>query len=767
MKHLRKVCAVLLAMLMVAVILPSFDLMPAETESVLPSVSAAEVGVVVNGDFSQSEKKEQQQKDDGCGNMETVYYNHATGWDQNKWAVNITGGYANFSKDSSVANSVGLSQLVPVNTNATYKLTFTVRYGNPCFTYKITGTSESGEVLASGTPSSGSSAKTNTVEFKTGSHNYVCIQFVCTGTGSSDSRLDNVALSVVSAGDTGTHAKPTLKSFGTEYNRPASSSDNIIVQPGFEESTTNAQWNTSDFLKQGVSIVTGDAAGAHSGKAYLKYYHGSVNYTEWPMFQFTCPTAGEYVFSAWVRTPGLSSDNQGKASIGIINPDNGKFLCYGNAGGSYDGHYSNQEVQIRSTATDDNWHLRSVTFYVGENNSIVSIGMYGLKSTMYVDDISVHLLSKGVKYTGNQTGSLTGSVSKSSTNYYCKSEDNLIPDANMNGSLSRDFWSGAAGWSNGFLEIAKDSQNTTHGNTLHFKGTKPADNQKYRYVKFVPVEPNTKYWVTFEYRVVNAGSNGFTQLMFIDNNIIKNETFHTPKLTGNSWNTYTFSFNTGNYNRIGIVFQDSNEYEAYFDDFRFFKDSNNKLTTEPAEEVFPTLKHNKGDNNPVLESRMDTENNCYGLAFLFNLEADGVTVNNKYEGDYSNGTVDAFEMGDAHKLVAAGAVMTNDPNVGQNESLFKRENEGEVVNGKNTVVDVNAKYLLSDAKTAAVGAPEGTIAYAVRITNIPEKHKGTTIYARPYYVFQYGDQQVTVYGDIVYDAYEAIPDINDGWFEWD
>lgn len=758
MKHFRKVCAVLLAMLMVAVILPSTGLLTFENDPIAPSVQAAEVGVVVNGDFSQSEKTLQQIKEetDSCGNttQKEEYYYHATGWEQNKWAVNITSGYANFSKDSSVANAVGLSQLVPVNTNATYELTFTVRYGNPCFTYKITGTSESGEVLASGTPSSGSSAKTNTVEFKTGSHNYVCIQFVCTGTGSSDSRLDDVALSVVDSGDTGTHAKPTLKSWGTEKNRPASSSDNVIVQPGFE-STTNAQWYTTDFVdKQGVSIAT-DASIAHSGSKYLKYEHtGNVAYTNWPMFEFTCPTAGEYVFSAWVRTPLLSANNVGAASIGIINPDTNKFATYGNAGGSYDGHYSNPETQLRSTATDDNWHLRSVTFYVGENNSIVKIGMYGLKSTMYVDDISVHLLSKGTKYVGNQSGALSASTSV--TNKYCESEDNLIPDCNMNGNPSKDFWSKSSGWNNGFLEFNKDATSAAHGNALHFKGTSPASNKTYRYIKFVPVEPNTSYTVSFDYRVVKTGN----PLVFIDNNINKNAEFHTPNLgsASNSWKEYAFTFNTGNYNRIGIVFKDGTG-EAYFDDFRFFKSSDG-ISTEPEEEIFPTLKHTGGE-----ESRMEMDSGKLGLAFRFNLACTGVTVNGQYIGDYTNGKVDPFENGGEYKLIAAGAVMTNDASVGQDESRFIRENENK--NDAKTVVDVNAKYLFADHHREHFGIEGDGISYAVRITNIPEAHKGTVIYARPYYVFEYEGKEITVYGDIAYDCYEKIPDINDGWLEWD
>ena len=771
MKHFRKVCAVLLAMLMVAVILPTTGLLNSESgTSAVPSVSAAEVGVVVNGDFSQSEQKEKNREtvDDGCGNMEeeVSYYQHATGWEQNKWSVNVESDSARFSKGADVGAD-GLWQSVPVNTNATYKLTFDVKGGEPCLTYKVLGSSKDGEVLASGTPSTSSrNYSTNTVEFQTGSHNYVVILFVCTGTGSSDSYLDNVSLSVVDAGDTGTHAKPTLKSFGTEYNRPASSSDNIIVQPGFE-STTNAQWNTSTFITGPVSVVE-DASIAHSGSKYLKYYRGSVALTEWPVFEFTCTTAGEYVFSAWVRTPELSANNVGAASIGIINPDNGKFLTYGNAGGSYDGHYSNQETQLRSTATDDDWHLRSVTFYVGEPNSIVKIGMYGLKSTMYVDDISVHLLSKGVKYEGDQQGSLSASTIFNDLSnkvvdekVYCASEDNLIPDYGMSGSLAKDFWTfGASGWNNGFLEFSKDAQSSARGNTLHYKTTGPDNDKKYRYVKFVSVEPNTSYTVSFDYRVVSSGNN----LMFIDNNIKKNATFHIPSLgsASNSWKTYSFTFSTGNYNRIGIVFQDGYG-ETYYDDFRLFRnDAQSATNTEPVEEIFPTLKHNEGEDNKVLESRMemDKEAKLYGLAFLFNLEATGVTRDKQFIGDYTNGKVQPFEDGVDYKLVKAGAVVTNQEAVGTDEKAFTLDN---LDNSENTVIDVTAKYLFHNPEDY-----DGEmIHYAIRIVKIPEKHKATVIYVRPYYVFEYNGAQVIVYGDIVHDSYEGQTDINDGWLEWD
>lgn len=761
MKHFRKVCAVLLAVLMVAVMLPSF----LSFESA--PVEAADVGAVTNGNFNTGD---------------------ATGWDMSEWSISITNsssyrrsGYGARISGAADANAVLLTQVIPVNTNATYTFSFYAKAPKTgcnyiaCYTYSLdlgtTAGTCNNSLVSQATVNTGSSSWTQiTYTVNTGSYKYLQIRFIAVGNSTyDDSAIDDVALSTVNAGDTGTHAKPTLTAFTTEYNRPNSDSNNVIKQPGFE-ATTNAQWNTSAFLTNGVSHVTNDPEGAHSGSGYLKYYRGSVAPGTWSQFSVDLPSAGEYVFSAWVRTPELSANNKGVASIGVVDEDTGKFLTYSKVKDGteqYYGHYSTPEIQIRSTATDNDWHLRAVTFYVG-GASTIHIAMYGLSSEMYVDDISIHLLTNGVMYEGDQKGSLSASTSV--TNKYCESEDNLIPDCNMNGSTAVDFWSQSSGWNNGFLEFNTDGQSGDHGTVLHYKGANPGSDKLYRYVKFIYVEPNTSYTVSFDYRVVSAGN----QLTFIDNNIEKNAVFHTPSLgsASNSWKTYAFTFNTGNYNRIGIVFRDHASAETYFDDFRFFKTSDG-ISEEPAEEVYPTLKHNAGEDNPVLKSRMemgvDTNgNNVFGLAFLFNLEATGVTRNEKFEGNYTYGKVHAFETNEKFTLIKAGAVVTNQEDVGQDESAFTLDG----LSG-DTIIDVNAKYLFynpngenSPGYDAELGYdPE--IYYAIRIVNIPETAKGITIYVRPYYVFDYNGNEVVMYGDIVYDSYEKIPDINDGWLEWD
>lgn len=731
---MKKMLAVLLSVVLLCSIIPAF------------SVSAG-AGEITNGTFETGD---------------------FTGWTYYTYSTSIissptqAGSYAvKIGKDSSLAGHVALEQIVPVNTNATYSLTFyNRRYtyawsGNCSFSVSVelgtSATSFDGTGLSASTPSIGTSFTKRTYSFSTGTYKYARIRFNALGSG-VDTALDTIALTATVTGDEGTHAAPALMSFGTEYNRPSSDSNNVIVEPGFEDTTnTSAQWNTSSFLTQGVSVQT-DASIAHSGSNYLQYYRGSVDVTTWSMFEITCPTAGEYVFSAWVRTPNLSANNLGKASIGVIDTDTGKFLTYDDD--DYYGHYSTPEIQIRSTATDDEWHLRSVTFYVGVANANIKIGMYGLSSKMYVDDISVHLLTNGVKYSGTQTGTLNGSTSV--TNKYCESADNLIPDCSMNSEQSEEFWTFAAsGWENGFLSFDTDATDSSHGTVLHYKGTNPGSTKLYNYIKWVYVEPNTSYTVSFDYRVASAGN----QLMFIDNNIESPQVFHNPTLgsASNSWSTYALTFTSGNYNRIGIVLRDSASAELYLDDFRFFK-TEDGISTEPDEEIFPTLKHTGGE-----KSRMEMDTGKLGLAFRFNLDCTGVTVDGQHIGNYTNGKVQAFEDGVEYTLVAAGAVMTNDATVGQDESVFTREN----VNSSATVIDVNAKYLYNTYHKDYVGAPTDGITYAVRITNIPESHASTVIYARPYYVFEYNGKEYTVYGDVSYDSYKALTDVNDGWLEWD
>lgn len=737
---MRKILAVLLSVAMLCGIVPAFSLGS--------TVFAAGVAEIVNGGFETGD---------------------FTGWSSNEWAHTNTSDQkksgsrsAQFGSHDSVWGA-SLEQVVPVNTGATYTLTFFHKYtmfsSTTGLTVKVLLGNTSTTCLSeevNKTASISSSWKSNSMQFSTGTYKYAKIQFIIPTSASNDCYLDDVALTVNNAGDTSTHAAPTFinygaaenwpKNAGSDANSPSESTNNVVTEPGFE-STTNAQWNTSTFIKSNLSVI--NDPDARSGDKVL-FYNNSTKTGTWHTFDLTLPSGGNYVLSAWVKFPYLSANAQGTASIGLINPDTDKFFMSPLA--KYKGHDSTPYSQIRPTATDNEWHLRSIQFFVGSATT-VKIGVYGVQSQLYIDDISVHLLENGTTYVGDQTGTI--SASNNTSNMYCESEDNLIPDCNMAGNVAEEFWTTAAsGWNNGFMSFDNE--------TLKFTGTSPASKKAYNYIKWIYVEPGTKYTVSFDYRVLTKGTG---QLCFIDNNIDLPVAFKTYNFSSatNNMTTTSFTFNSGNYNRIGVVFTDGTA-KAAFDDFRIFK-TEDGIATEPEEEavVNAALKPTHPEEGM---SRMEmTETNTLGLAFLFDLEASGVGYNAAtFEADLTNATVDAFDDGQSYKLIKVGAVMTNREDVGQNPDVFTLDNLDNVYN---KVIDVPGDKTLKLYEDPAHPSVTGCIRYAVRITNIPEAHDQTLIYARPYYIFEYNGHEITVYGDVQFDSYVPIKDVNDGWLEWD
>ena len=120
-----------------------------------------------------------------------------------------------------------------------------------------------------------------------------------------------------------------------------------------------------------------------------------------------------------------------------------------------------------------------------------------------------------------------------------------------------------------------------------------------------------------------------------------------------------------------------------------------------------------------------------GLAFKFTVQAtDGKkNGNNTYIESSAK-----IALGDIkYNLVRMGAVMTNDATVGQNAANFTLD----AVNDRK-VINIKGEYLAD--------LTSETLSFAVRILDIPQRHIGTTIYARPYYVYLENGEEITVYG---------------------
>lgn len=152
-------------------------------------------------------------------------------------------------------------------------------------------------------------------------------------------------------------------------------------------------------------------------------------------------------------------------------------------------------------------------------------------------------------------------------------------------------------------------------------------------------------------------------------------------------------------------------------------------------------------------SRMEMTSDKLGLAFRFQVQANGVAVQDGTinTADLTNATIDAFGDGVEYKLVRMGAILSNDPGKGLADMRLD-----DVDNKK--VLDVNATYLWD--------LEEDSAQFAVRITNIPLANEDTIIYARAYYVFEYEGREVIVYDDIQSANYVNKYDSNDGVLEW-
>lgn len=152
-------------------------------------------------------------------------------------------------------------------------------------------------------------------------------------------------------------------------------------------------------------------------------------------------------------------------------------------------------------------------------------------------------------------------------------------------------------------------------------------------------------------------------------------------------------------------------------------------------------------------SRMEMTDEQVGLAFRFALNANGVKLDQNHVVDLSNATVDVVLDEPACRLVAVGAIVTNDMEIGLRPSSMTHDNLS------SKTMDVPAVY-------GNGIVDERYLYYAVRVTNIPWEYSDAIIYARPYYVYECDGEEVVVYGDIVATNYDNTVNTNDGVFEW-
>jgi len=133
-----------------------------------------------------------------------------------------------------------------------------------------------------------------------------------------------------------------------------------------------------------------------------------------------------------------------------------------------------------------------------------------------------------------------------------------------------------------------------------------------------------------------------------------------------------------------------------------------------------------------------------GLAFKFSVNATGAELYDDVQSPiYKHGSAVITIDGVEYALQYSGAVVSNIEGITADELTIAAAQE----NGKK-IKDIGAKYLCA--------MDEISVSYAIRVINIPEANYDSVISARPYYTYVNAEgDSITVYGDVVTGSYNG------------
>ena len=242
------------------------------------------------------------------------------------------------------------------------------------------------------------------------------------------------------------------------------------------------------------------------------------------------------------------------------------------------------------------------------------------------------------------------------------------------------------------------------------------------------VQPEREYILRFAVKAVSQGVNiKVTDDLAIaagDANAKLWGIYYNTTQNGTEWKEVEYRFYSGNNTTATLGFVGSglngNGDEIWID--------NVSIEKVGGEDPIPNNNITGGQT-----SIKDASESSKGLAFRFEIAGIGAEILDTNEYVSKSADIKLYkDRDDLYTLVKAGAVMTNNMTVGKGDMTLAS------VDGKKTI-DIPAKYLCEVEADA--------FAFAVRILNIPDQGLDTNIFARPYFVYEDedGNEQV-IYG---------------------
>ena len=424
--------------------------------------------------------------------------------------------------------------------------------------------------------------QTQTVRFNSGDYGYVRVCFSNAVDGEIY-QVDNVSL----CQETSEPVRYSVTDYAPSDLVMEEGATNLITDAGFEKG--NGNWNVKTLVDgSAVKVLKGTA---HDGSACLSFTGKSKTTRTTAVFYVDVRPNTAYTLSAWIRSIGMGSANDGSVTFGVIDPDTGYYLVgeplsY-EAGPQLD--FSTERALV-PTAFDDAWHLRGMTFNT-EDMTRIGIQISGYQTQLYVDDMTLCVAADMTAYVapenayGMQNKMYTGELG-------CAVEDNLLGNYNFEGK-NLSFWSQEQGYGR-FVEVA-DAAQWGSGRALKYTASNPTRGNLY--VKWVEVKPNTDYLLTFSLKVTKDGDGAFGLLdgKLVNPTMFAQIGFSTALFEGveEDWLTMAFSFRSGVHTRVGLAIRD-NGGEAYLDNLRLFEKSkavplvNDNLSNPEDDKPTPT-----------------------------------------------------------------------------------------------------------------------------------------------------------------------------------
>lgn len=358
--------------------------------------------------------------------------------------------------------------------------------------------------------------------------------------------FDNLSIVKVSdLGDENYANPPAITDFDSSNLYYMESAKNLFVGGDFE-TEPEGSWNRQGFIDSGFISVSDEAS--RGGEKSLKVnINGDKKQTA--VMWVDLEKNKNYVISLSLLGEFMSETNLADMTVQLINDKTGFSLDTGNS--VFRG--------IVPTRWDNDWHRRAVAFNTGDAEKI-GIRISGKSASCYIDDIviceAIFALKESQAYDRTVDPMLarfdykSAFVVDSGTDIViCKDKNNLLKNGTFTAS-DVSFWDELL--QKDAFSLAPDYKDTKNNTLKYFNKSK----RSYNILKWVEVEPNTKYVAYTRIRGDVEGEAAFTVVTGTTSPEPIRLVQYTPERWDGVWQTCNVVFNTADETRIGFGFFD-------------------------------------------------------------------------------------------------------------------------------------------------------------------------------------------------------------------